>query len=800
MAKKKIELDLDIQGNIEPTIANLKKLKMQLKDTAAGSEEFKKIYGEIDDLEDKIKGANKGSADWIDTLESAGGPLGMLGGALNKAKVATVSFGTALKATGIGLVVSTIGLLVTAFSKTEGSMKKLEPVMIQLEKILGGLVEAFTPLIEGFAELALQVLPYLVKGLTTYYGALVAFFTLIKEAGTGVGKVLKGIFTLDTDSIMEGYEQLKGSWGKTIERYDQFQADYDKGSKRLTATEKKNLEERNKNQEEADKKREEQRKAQQEIIDRAALAQANEFDKKRIEARKKLQEDEIVAANNHKALLAARQNYAISITNIDKDQIAARKAIIASLADFESSTIQNAIAAQQNQIVLLDKQQLGFAKMRLKFNDTLNANEKFALDRAFNLQVLYYNKNREEDRKKLKETYENLTLEGQAAIDNKYKTEAALKEFDENTIKYREIINDTLLTQQENYYIKLDTDRKSFEDERLKAVLDEGDKLNSANQNYYNRELELLDQQYLTKLGKDSQYYESRDKILVAQQDRLDEIYVAEQESLQKLLDAKVISEKEFNAQKLTLEKDYTVKYNQLTGERISTSRAEKDAKVADLLAISAALGTLATAFAENTAAYKIAALAQIAIDTGVAISRVIAVISAGPAASNPFTYVAAIATQIATITVNVAKAIRLVEGASVPTPSTPGVNVSNTNFAPTPINVIANRAEGGFVYGKGNSRSDSIPAMLSNGEFVVNAESSAMFAPLLSTINSIGNQPQFRMNGMNNSNSLNSGLQSLAQTLTGGMSSRPIQTYVVSEQMTNQQQFDRTIKSRSLV
>ena len=790
MAKKTIELDLDIKGNIEPTIANLKKLKLQLKDTASGSDEFKKIYNQIDDLEDKIKGARKGSADWIDTLEAAGGPLGMLGASLNKAKVATVSFGTALKATGIGLIVSAVGLLVTAFTKTEGSMKKLEPLFIQLEKILGGLVEAFMPLIEGFAELALQVLPYAIKGITTFYGSLVAFFTLIKEAGTGVGKILKGIFTLDTDSITEGYDQLKGSWGKTIQRYDQFQADYDKGSKKLTATEKKNLEERNKNQEEADKKREEQRKAQQEIIDRAALAQANEFDKKRIEARKKLQEDEIVAANNHKALLAARQNYAITITNIDKEQIAARKAIIAQLADFEASTIQNAIAAQQNQIVLLDKQQLGFSKMRLKFNDTLNANEKFALDRAFQLHVEYYDKDRATQREEYAKT-----------IKDENERREKLKEYDANTIKYKDIITDTLLTQQENYYIKLDTDKKTFEDERLKTVLDEGDKLNSINQNYYNRELELLDQQYLTKLGKDSEYYKNRDKILVAQQDRLDEIYVAEQESLQKLLDAKVITEKEFNAQKLTLEKDYTVKSNQLTQSRIDTSKAERDAKLSDIQTIAAAFGTLATAFADYTAAYKIAALAQIAIDTGVAISRVIAVISAGPAASNPFSYIAAIATQIATITVNIAKAIRLVEGASVPTSTTPGASTTNTNFGPTPINVVATRAEGGFVYGQGNSRSDSIPAMLSNGEFVVNSQSASMFAPLLSTINSIGNQPQFRMSGLvGGNNSMNNGLESLAQTLTSNMSSRPIQTYVVSEQMSNQQQFDRTIKSRSLM
>ena len=45
-------------------------------------------------------------------------------------------------------------------------------------------------------------------------------------------------------------------------------------------------------------------------------------------------------------------------------------------------------------------------------------------------------------------------------------------------------------------------------------------------------------------------------------------------------------------------------------------------------------------------------------------------------------------------------------------------------------------RATGGYVYGEGTSTSDSIPTMLSNGEFVVNAKSASSFGPLLETIN----------------------------------------------------------------
>ena len=126
MAKKVVAAEIEIKT--ANSISDLKALKKQLKETAAGSEEFTKLYNQIDDLEDKIKSSKNASSDWIDSLESAGGPLGMLGAALNKAKVATQSFGGALKATGIGLIVSLIGGLVAAFSQTEGSMKKLQPL------------------------------------------------------------------------------------------------------------------------------------------------------------------------------------------------------------------------------------------------------------------------------------------------------------------------------------------------------------------------------------------------------------------------------------------------------------------------------------------------------------------------------------------------------------------------------------------------------------------------------------------------------------------------------------------------
>jgi hypothetical protein len=230
---KKVEVEIDVKGNVDGSIAQLKELKKQLKQTAAGSEEFKKLFNQIDDLEDKIKGAKGASSDWIDSLASAGGPVGALGGALNKAKVATTSFGAALKATGIGLIVSLIGGLVAAFSQTEGSMKKLEPLMIAMEQIFGGIMEALQPLIDGFIELAIQVMPYVTKAFKVVYSAVTAVFQSLGKLGSAVVKLFKGDFA-------GAWEDAKASVTSFSDNYEAATERFDKGAAKMTKTQKKN--------------------------------------------------------------------------------------------------------------------------------------------------------------------------------------------------------------------------------------------------------------------------------------------------------------------------------------------------------------------------------------------------------------------------------------------------------------------------------------------------------------------------------------------------------------------------------
>ena len=73
----------------------------------------------------------------------------------------------------------------------------------------------------------------------------------------------------------------------------------------------------------------------------------------------------------------------------------------------------------------------------------------------------------------------------------------------------------------------------------------------------------------------------------------------------------------------------------------------------------------------------------------------------------------AAIATTIATVLANIATATKTVKSAKF--------------------------AQGGSVVGPGSGTSDSIPAMLSDGESVLTAAATSMFSPMLSAFNQMG-------------------------------------------------------------
>lgn len=107
----------------------------------------------------------------------------------------------------------------------------------------------------------------------------------------------------------------------------------------------------------------------------------------------------------------------------------------------------------------------------------------------------------------------------------------------------------------------------------------------------------------------------------------------------------------------------------------------------------------------------KILAIAEVSIAQGVAIAK--AVETATRSSATWIDMLAAIGTVVASVTTVMGKAMKSVKSAKF--------------------------AQGGKVEGPGSGISDSIPAMLSNGESVMTAATTSMFAPLLSAFNQIG-------------------------------------------------------------
>ena len=80
MADKTVKVKVDVETDVEPSLAALRALKKQLKETAAGSQEFAILQRQIDDVQDSLAGARAGAGNFADVLGTLPGPIGAIGG------------------------------------------------------------------------------------------------------------------------------------------------------------------------------------------------------------------------------------------------------------------------------------------------------------------------------------------------------------------------------------------------------------------------------------------------------------------------------------------------------------------------------------------------------------------------------------------------------------------------------------------------------------------------------------------------------------------------------------------------
>lgn len=170
-------------------------------------------------------------------------------------------------------------------------------------------------------------------------------------------------------------------------------------------------------------------------------------------------------------------------------------------------------------------------------------------------------------------------------------------------------------------------------------------------------------------------------------------------------------SDAEFRARQLAADQEYLDAKQAVIDKEVEMQQDKGEA----LSALAGNLSDLLEQAAgdnENMAQLaKILAIAEVSIAQGVAIAK--AVETATRSSATWIDMLAAIGTVVASVTTVMGKAMKSVKSAKF--------------------------AQGGKVEGPGSGTSDSIPAMLSNGESVMTAAATSMFAPLLSAFNQIG-------------------------------------------------------------
>lgn len=329
------------------------------------------------------------------------------------------------------------------------------------------------------------------------------------------------------------------------------------------------------------------------------------------------------------------------------------------------------------------------------------------------------------DLKKRMETEENLTTEAKAAMSAtianlEKQRDAELSEVNEESIREK--------LEQEAAYIEqrlqLATEG-TIQEYSLKAEqLKKEKEIELSNTKLTAEQKQLIEERYQKKLDEMTSEHERKkqEKAMEALElelsNRLSAAKIAGEDELQvelenakKRLDSlqqlEGESDAEFKARQLEAQQEYLDAKEELAQREIEIEQAKFEAASQ----ITGALSWLFEQLGEDNKAFmilsKTLALAEVAINTGKAISSAVA-----EAAKGPF---------------GIAKAVSLI--ATIISNMTTAIGIINS----------AKFADGGLVEGPGTGTSDSIPAMLSNGESVMTARATSMFAPLLSAINVAG-------------------------------------------------------------
>lgn len=390
--------------------------------------------------------------------------------------------------------------------------------------------------------------------------------------------------------------------------------------------------------------------------------------------------------------------------------------------------------------------------------------------------ILSYNREIEDLKKKLKEE-KNLTQKAKDAINQtiKAKEQERINELQKLS---DEEVQKNIEKETKRISLLLATVKKGSEAE-YQLKLQQLMKQEEAELAAANSEIASVEEREATKLAIRQKYnllndelMESHDNSVIQKQQKVlklefetkiaaagnDEVQVLQLKMEQKRVELESIQQlegesiQEFNLRKLQAQNEYNDSKQSLTDKEVEIEQTKYQAVesiVGGLGSLTETLGEKNTTFAKLS---KVLALGEIAVNTGKAIAAGVAQAQSVPFPGN----MAAIATTIATGLANIATATKTVKSAKF--------------------------AKGGDVVGPGSGTSDSIPAMLSNGESVMTAAATSMFSPMLSAFNQMGGGIPINATISNNQTL---GEDMLAKAVAKGMAMAPSPVLSVEEYTT---------------
>lgn len=733
---------------------NLKDLKGQLK--AVG-----------DDI--RMVGGNIGKATGITKLYEAttnglAKAFKFVGVGTNTASTAAKGFGKALIGTGIGAIVVALGLLIANFDTFKKVILNLIPGLGKVADFIGGLVNRFTDLIgitseaeraearrQATYEKAAASTAIVNQGIQRQINLLQAQGATQDE----IDKKRKEIITNEMNDLRKAADEKSMLYGEQATKFKDLQNQLDVINAEATKRTKD--------------------KADQDAKEAASKGEANR--------QKRLQEEKQFLQEQADAVVQSLKD------SNDTSETALRDAL---KKQFElknqgkklSVEVQQQQAAEIERIVKEELEKDKEARKKANDDKIKEAQEvgKIEIETLTN----------DIEEKKLK--YGEDSKAYRDAIQQRYDKQAEILNTEESLLKAKEKTKDGLTQDEINRLKSIQNERKALSlevqktnEEQIQSDRDKAQKTLDDQKKLKDEEFALqmsnasnnfqLQQQLLAdKLKQDEEYFAAQQAIYAGNQEKLDEIDRARTANLQQ------------NAQQQEQIRRAQVDLQlRATDAVINALGAETAAGKAALIAKQFILAKELFLEVKRTIAFSKSALAQskIAVATGAAQTAKVGF----PQNIPLLVLYAAQAVSIIKTVIDATKAAKETGGETGGTET----SVPSGTAVPKPRGL----AQGGLVTGPGTGRSDMIPAMLSNGESVINAQSTSAFRPLLSAINEIGGGRRFAEGGLAISSIGSDNTLSSLQTIMNTQQV-PIKTYVVASDMTNQQMLDRNIKDRS--